>query len=183
MLEVDKYTEIELSDYFLRRAIYDTFEGKCFYTGRDVSFDEMDIDHILPKSKGGANCIANYVLSCNYINNKKKASFYENLIKISIEVVNTLFADKVVDRYNSLRMNDLVLDEHIEINTFINDKLMIDKFIDNRLRSYVRQNLIPIKIFPITLRGKRGVKPKLFYNKKEIEILYHKWIVMQKDKK
>lgn len=179
MIEVNKNTEISIKDPYLRRAIYDVFDGKCFYTGRELGFDEIEIDHIIPKSKGGKNCISNYVLSCHYINNKKLGIIYDKLIKITIEVVNEFFVDKVVDRYNVLKMNHEILETHIEINTFIKDKLKNNNFLDYRLRSYVRVNLTPIKIYPIIQGGRKGVKPKLFYDKMEIEVIFKKWMMFQ----
>lgn len=49
--------KISISDLKLRKAIYEAFEGRCFYTGQPVSFEKMCIDHVVPKSKGGENNI------------------------------------------------------------------------------------------------------------------------------
>jgi hypothetical protein len=176
---VDKNTEIEIKDPYLRRAIYNAFDGKCFYTGRDVSFKDMEIDHILPKSKGGTNCISNYVLSCNYINNKKKANIYESLIKVSTEVVDSMFSENVVNCYNQLKMNDYVLMEHVEINDFVSMKLKEHNFRKYRFTGMIRQSLTPVKIYPLTQLGKIGKKPKLYYNTKELEHKFSSWITTQ----
>jgi len=63
------------NDPTLRKAIYKAFEGKCFYTGRKVSFANMHIDHVVPKSKGSEDSIFNYVLSCSDINLAKGHRF------------------------------------------------------------------------------------------------------------
>lgn len=176
---VNKNTEIGIKDPYLRRAIFNAFDGKCFYTGRDVSFNEMEIDHIIPKSKGGKDCISNYVLTCNYINNKKKANIYESLMKITIEVVDSMFSENVVNCYNQLKMNDYVLSEHIEINDFVNIKLIEHKFRKYRFTGMIRHSLTPVKIYPLTQLGKMGKKPKLYYKKKELECKFSNWIITQ----
>lgn len=179
MEEINKNTEIDIKDPYLRRAIYNVFDGKCFYTGRNVSFNEMEIDHIIPKSKGGKNCISNYVLSCDYINNRKKANIHQELIDVSIKVVNALFSDNVVNCYNQLKMNDYVLSEHTEINDFVNKKKVEYNFIKQRFTTLMRHTLTSIKIYPLTQAGKIGKKPKLYYKTKELENKFNNWIITQ----
>jgi hypothetical protein len=42
--------------------------GACFYCGCDLSVDTCSIEHILPKSAGGPDHIANMALSCQPCN-------------------------------------------------------------------------------------------------------------------
>ena len=56
---------------FSYQAIRDRDEGKCQYTGRKLAKDEGNIDHVVPRSKGGATTWNNCVLSCKKINNRK----------------------------------------------------------------------------------------------------------------
>ena len=35
----------------LRLAIYDTYKGKCFYTGMPVPYQDFEVDHIIPESQ------------------------------------------------------------------------------------------------------------------------------------
>jgi CRISPR/Cas system Type II protein with McrA/HNH and RuvC-like nuclease domain len=179
MNEIDKNTEISTKDPLLRKAMYDVFDGKCFYSGRELSFDEIEIDHIIPKSKGGKNCIANYTLSCNYINIKKNGNFYKDLVKITKEVVNSIFTDNVVNRYNQLKINNNIIDTHIDINEFFGNREFNDHTLRNKFRSYVRNVLTPIKIYPILKNGKRGVKPKVCYDKKELINSMNIWLTKQ----
>ena len=60
--------ELNISDLDVRMAVYESFSGKCFYTGRDLLFDDFHIDHFIPKSKGGEDSFNNYVLCCANIN-------------------------------------------------------------------------------------------------------------------
>ena len=36
-------TVIETKDEFLRKAMYEVFGGKCFYTGRDLKFEKCTL--------------------------------------------------------------------------------------------------------------------------------------------
>jgi hypothetical protein len=38
---MDIYTEILTSDIFLKKAIYEAHEGRCFYTGRFVNLHDV----------------------------------------------------------------------------------------------------------------------------------------------
>ena len=167
-------TEIDKKDPLLRRAIYYAFDGKCFYTGRDVSFDDMHIDHILPQSEGGPNNVSNYVLSCGYINLKKFNKVNPKLIEISREVVNLCFSEKVVLKYNELQNNQKVVDTHIELNSFLNKNINCP-ILRTRFRSYVRYYLTPIKIYKTHSNGLKAKKPKLYYNVNELNELYSSW--------
>jgi 5-methylcytosine-specific restriction endonuclease McrA len=42
-----------------RKRIYDRGNGMCYLCGDAVTFNEMTIDHVIPKSRGGKNNIEN----------------------------------------------------------------------------------------------------------------------------
>lgn len=56
---------------FSYQAIRDRDEGRCQYTGKKLSRDEGNIDHVIPRSKGGSTTWSNCVLSCKKVNNRK----------------------------------------------------------------------------------------------------------------
>lgn len=56
---------------FSYQAIRDRDEGRCQYTGRKLARDEGNIDHVVPRSKGGKTSWNNCVLSCKKVNNRK----------------------------------------------------------------------------------------------------------------
>lgn len=99
------FETIPTSDKLLRQAVFIGFGGKCFYTGREVSSTEMHIDHIRPKSKGGKDCIANYVLSCQEINLRKSDRHSDKFEEVCVGVVELLFAGKVASILDDLRLN------------------------------------------------------------------------------
>ncbi|MGJ8675897.1 MAG: HNH endonuclease [Akkermansiaceae bacterium] len=45
--------------------------GRCQYTGRRLSHDEGNIDHIIPQSRGGLTTWGNCVLACRKVNTRK----------------------------------------------------------------------------------------------------------------
>lgn len=104
---VSVFEIIPVSDVLLRQAVFMAFGGRCFYTGRPVQFAEMHIDHIRPKSKGGQDCIANYVLCCQEINLKKLDRHADSFEEVVTETVKLLFADKVAAVLDDLRMNQI----------------------------------------------------------------------------
>lgn len=55
----------------LRERIWRETSGHCIYCGHPVSLEEMEMDHIEPKSFGGGNNSANLVCSCHHCNAEK----------------------------------------------------------------------------------------------------------------
>ena len=53
------------------RSIWLRDEGRCQYTGRILKPHEGNIDHILPKSRGGATTWTNCVLAWKKVNSRK----------------------------------------------------------------------------------------------------------------
>lgn len=53
------------------RGLWERDGGRCQYTGRDLKPTEANIDHILPRSRGGSNCWENCVLSDRKVNTRK----------------------------------------------------------------------------------------------------------------
>ncbi len=55
------------------RALWERDGGRCQYSGRKLSPAEANIDHVVPRSRGGADCWENCVLSDRAINSRKGA--------------------------------------------------------------------------------------------------------------
>jgi len=87
--------DISISNPKLRDAIYEAFDGKCFYTGRQVPIEEMSIDHVLPKKKGGKDNIYNYVLTDKRTNFKKSANIDENRIDKMLFIIKSAYIPKL----------------------------------------------------------------------------------------
>jgi len=174
---ITKDTEIQKTDGALRKAIYIVFDGKCFYTGRQVTFEEMHIDHIYPKIKGGKDCIANYVLCCPYMNFKKNDIIHDKLMQVSYQCVQAFFVEKVVALYNNITSNVAYFNTHIEINTFLDKQKNGNQQIKEYFRNFLRTKLVSIKLKPYLQNGKTGVKNRLYYDKKEIQEEWNKYLI------
>jgi len=55
------------------RALWARDGGRCQYSGRKLAIDEADIDHIMPRSRGGGDSWENCVISDRTINRRKGA--------------------------------------------------------------------------------------------------------------
>lgn len=55
------------------RALWARDGGRCQYSGRQLALHEADIDHILPRSRGGRDTWENCVISDRIINRRKGA--------------------------------------------------------------------------------------------------------------
>lgn len=99
---IDAETKIHISDKRLRYAIYTAFHGRCFYSGRALTLDNMHVDHINPVANGGKDCISNYVLCSQTINSEKLDKFTNRFIDRVTEINLLLYVPKVLEVYNSL---------------------------------------------------------------------------------
>lgn len=55
-----------------KRKIWLRDKGICQYTGKKLDKETGNVDHVIPRDKGGENSWTNMVLSCKSINSKKK---------------------------------------------------------------------------------------------------------------
>ena len=56
---------------FNSRNLWERDGGKCQYTGRKLRPGEGNIDHVVPRSRGGATCWENCVLAATDVNSRK----------------------------------------------------------------------------------------------------------------
>lgn len=70
------YGYVDKKAYLLERE-----RGCCIYCGVHASKAKMQIDHVVPKSKGGTNSLNNLVLSCNACNQAKGSQDVQTYLK------------------------------------------------------------------------------------------------------
>ncbi|MFH1540817.1 MAG: HNH endonuclease [Elusimicrobiota bacterium] len=58
---------------FTRRNIYEHYKYKCCYCGKNKITSDLNLEHIIPVSRGGATDWSNVVISCIRCNLKKAA--------------------------------------------------------------------------------------------------------------
>ena len=44
---------------------------ECAYCGEKLSNNEVDVDHVFPKARGGSNHVSNLTASCSHCNRQK----------------------------------------------------------------------------------------------------------------
>ena len=74
-----EYQQGTLQGYNIRNYLLEKHNRKCFYCGKTVS--KFEVEHMLPKSRGGSNRIDNLTLSCHNCNQKKDTMTAEEFIK------------------------------------------------------------------------------------------------------
>lgn len=74
-----EYQQGTLQGYNIRNYLLEKHGRKCFYCGKAVS--DFEVEHMLPKSKGGSNRIDNLTLSCHNCNEKKGTLTAEEFIQ------------------------------------------------------------------------------------------------------
>ncbi|MGM0380337.1 MAG: RNA-guided endonuclease IscB, partial [Bacillota bacterium] len=68
-IEGVKYQQGKLQGYLVRNYLLEKFDRKCVYCGKKGV--PLEIDHIIPKSRGGSNRVDNLTISCHDCNQKK----------------------------------------------------------------------------------------------------------------
>lgn len=83
-----KYAEV-------RRIVYDRYDGKCAICGKPISYEEMTIDHIIPKSRGGERFFSNMQCTCDSCNLMKhyltQEEFYKKLLRVTLHNLHNIF--------------------------------------------------------------------------------------------
>ncbi len=64
-----EYPQGELQGYFLREYVLEKWQRKCAYC--DAQGVPLEIEHIVPKSRGGSNRASNLTLACHACNQRK----------------------------------------------------------------------------------------------------------------
>lgn len=74
-----EYQQGTLQGYNIRNYLLEKHGRKCFYCEKAVS--GFEVEHMLPKSRGGSNRIDNLTLSCHNCNQKKDTLTAEEFIR------------------------------------------------------------------------------------------------------
>lgn len=93
------------------RSILRKQDGRCFYCGQQLGFEDASIDHLTPRAAGGSNRVDNLVVCCRPIN-----SF---LGSVSLAVKTRLVADS--EFFRSLSRWCLVVDRNRVIELPLNN--------------------------------------------------------------
>lgn len=69
------------------KSLYDKQNGKCALTGKELDFWTMELDHIIPKSRGGLNVLSNVQWTGSIVNQAKRNLLEGEFIELCKEVV------------------------------------------------------------------------------------------------
>ena len=74
-----EYQKGTLQGYEVRQYLYEKFGHRCVYCDAEPKI--IEIDHVMPQSKGGSDRVSNLVPSCHECNQKKSNSQIEEFLK------------------------------------------------------------------------------------------------------
>lgn len=80
-----EYQQGELQGYEIREYLLEKWDRKCAYCGKEHV--PLEIEHIVPKSKGGSSRVSNLTLACKSCNVAKGNGLVEDFLKDKPEVL------------------------------------------------------------------------------------------------
>ena len=92
--------KVDFKDRSFRRAMFDAHSGRCFHTNAPISFDEMQIDHLIPKDFGGEDVLENLVCSSKRVNGAKSNLYDEELTERLVTSNKLIFKNRFIALYN-----------------------------------------------------------------------------------
>lgn len=73
IIKLTRYDKLPKRDVkFNRRNLYEHYKFKCGYCGEKFDSKELNLDHIVPRSRGGKTTWANIITTCIPCNTKKR---------------------------------------------------------------------------------------------------------------
>lgn len=126
---------INIQDEDFRRVLYIAYGGKCFYTSEPLDKNNFHIDHIIPKSKGGKNTVANCVPCIPEYNLQKSNKLLPNS-QIIIDGVLSLHAEMVMELFNNIKTAKSLKSKHNRVSMQGLKKSIMKEF-DSRYGSKV----------------------------------------------
>ena len=85
-----EYQQGELAGYEVREYLLEKYSRTCQYCS--VRNIPLEVEHIIPKSKGGSNRVSNLTLSCRKCNEKKGNKPIEEFLKRKPELLKKILA-------------------------------------------------------------------------------------------
>ena len=92
---------------YYREILFNEFENKCFYCGKQVFEGKVEVDHFIPWSFIKDDNLLNFVLACPECNNKKRDKLADKVFLDRIEKRNTILLERKdglkESQYNRIR--------------------------------------------------------------------------------
>lgn len=152
-----------IKDPKVRESVYKAFKGQCFFTGRPIKKEDMVIDHLVPKNKGGSDSFDNFVLTFRDLNLGKSDKYVSKLESMRW-IVEKVYAPRAREIYESLsKSTEITVNNDYEENR----KITLRQF---RTRIKPPQNLKKIQTQDLFWAGD-----------KKIEIYSESSVISEKD--
>lgn len=93
----------------VRQQVYQMFDGRCAYCGQPIAYEDMQVDHVVPVVKGGANAVENYLPACRMCNFYKSTYTVEYLRKMLSKIPQELKKDirfRLAVAYGLIKVTD-----------------------------------------------------------------------------
>ena len=98
-----EYQQGELLGYEIREYLLEKWGRTCVYC--NAKNTRLEIDHIIPKSKGGSDRVSNLVISCRACNNKKASSSLHKFLKDKLLLCLKVLSQAKVSLNNAAAVN------------------------------------------------------------------------------
>lgn len=85
LIQREEYSRGTLFGYEVKQYLLEKFNYRCVYCGKNEKY--LEIEHIIPRSKGGSNRISNLTISCKICNQKKGSKFLEVFLATKPDVL------------------------------------------------------------------------------------------------
>lgn len=100
-------------DYKFIRLLLD--RDTCEYCGRKLSWEEREIEHKTPTSKGGNNCNSNLCISCHQCNVEKSDRTYEEYLdyRKTLDITSSEIKSKLdeLSKHGLFKIEEKIVDE------------------------------------------------------------------------
>lgn len=92
-----------------RKKVHEKYNFKCAYCGDLLEYEDMQVDHIFPKDRGGSNEINNLNPSCRTCNFYKSTfdiEEFRNQMKTLIQRLRKPFINRLAEKYGIIKINE-----------------------------------------------------------------------------
>lgn len=97
-----------MANKYNREKIYNKTNGRCAYCGCELDFSDFEIDHTIPKSKGGNSKFENLQPCCKDCNLFKFDSDIEEFRKKVSDILLNTFHGRIIGKYYKPIVKDIV---------------------------------------------------------------------------
>ena len=108
-----------------RQRVYEKYGGRCAYCGQPITYKEMQVEHMEPLAKGGADSEENYMPACRICNHYKHTLTLEEFRKqiglLTGRLKERVYIYKLALRHGRITENDTPVTFYFEREEAGND--------------------------------------------------------------